>query len=122
MTSSDGPTELLALARDVADGRHQMPDMNQARAVCLLTRQAFEQVVDALLGARGLACPAASMRARLISLGQAFGSDPEHVAYRAETAWSGLSAACHHHAYELSPSLSEARTLVDEVAWLSGQR
>jgi len=122
VTGSDGPADLLALARDVADGRHQVPGMSQARAVCLLTRQALEQVVDALLDARHLACPAASMRARLISLGQAFGSDPEHVAYRAETAWSRLSAACHQHAYELSPSLSEARALVDEVTWLSRRR
>ena len=121
MTSSDGPADLLALARDVADGRHQVPGMSQARAVCLLTRQAFEQVVDALLDIRHLACPAASMRARLISLGQAFGTDPDHVAYRADTAWSRLSGACHHHAYELSPSLSEARTLVDDVAWLSSR-
>lgn len=119
MTSTDGADELLALARDVADGRHQVPGMSQARAVCLLTRQAFEQVVDALLAAYHLSCPAASMRARLISIGQAYGSDPEHVAYRAETAWSRLSAACHHHAYELSPSLSEARMLTEEVAWLS---
>ena len=119
MTSSDGAADLLALAWDVADGRHQVPGLSQARAVCLLTRQAFEQVVDALLDARHLACPAASMRARLIGLGQAFGSDPEHVAYRAEAAWSRLSAACHHHAYELSPSLKEARSLVDEVAWLN---
>lgn len=120
MTSSDGPADLLALARDVADGRHHVPGMSQARAVCLLARQAFEQVVDALLDARHLACSAASMRARLISLGQAFDSEPEHVAYRAETAWSRLSAACHYHAYELSPSLSEARALVEEVAWLGG--
>ena len=93
--------------------------MSQARAVCLLTRQAFEQVVDVLLEAQQLACPAASMRARLISLGQAYGHDPERVAYRASTAWAQLSGACHHHAYELAPSLSEARRLVDEVDWLS---
>jgi hypothetical protein len=121
VTILDGPAALLALARDVADGRHQVPGMSQARAVCLLTRQAFEQVVDTLLDARHLSCPAASMRVRLISLGQAFESEPEHVAYRAETAWSRLSAACHHHAYELSPSLREARTLVDDVGWLSRQ-
>jgi len=121
VTSADGPADVLALARDVADGRHQVPGMSQARAVCLLTRQAFEQIVDALLESRHLACPTASMRARLISLGQAFGSDPERAAYRAETAWSRLSAACHHHAYELSPSLREARTLVDDVGWLSRQ-
>lgn len=121
MTSADGPADLLALAREVADGRHQVPGMSQARAVCLLTRQAFEQVVDALLDAHHLGCPAASMRARLITLGQAYGSDPQHVAYRAEAAWSRLSAACHHHAYELSPSLNESRTLVDDALWLSRQ-
>lgn len=87
--------------------------------MCLLTQQAFEQIVDALLDARHLACPAASMRARLISPGQAFGLDPEQVAFRAEAAWSRLSGAWHHHAYELSPSLSDARALVDEVAWIS---
>lgn len=95
--------------------------MSQARATCLLTRQAFERTVDDLLDARGLACPAASMRTRLITLGQAYSSDPEGIAYRASAAWSRLSSACHHHAYELSPSLSEAQALVDEVAWLSGR-
>ena len=67
MTSSDGPAALVALAPDVEDGRSQAPGMSQARAVFLITRRAFEQIVDALLDARHLACRAASMRARLIS-------------------------------------------------------
>lgn len=121
MTPPSEATTLLALARGVADGRHRLPDMSQARATCLLARQAFEHTVDALLDARGLACPAAGMRTRLIALGQAYQADPERVSYRASTAWARLSNACHHHAYELSPSLNEARALVDEVEWLSGR-
>ena len=96
--------------------------LSQARAACLLTRQALEQVVDALLAERRLGCPAAGMRVRLICLAQAYTGEPREVAYRAETAWRLLSSACHHHAYELSPSLGEALALVEEVRWLAGQR
>jgi hypothetical protein len=115
------PAELLGLAGAVSDGRHPIPGMSQSRAVCLILRQALEQIVDALLAEKDLGCPAATMRARLICLSVSYGKDAGRIGYRAGTAWSRLSAACHHHAYELSPTRGEARGLLDDVTWLSEQ-
>ena len=99
--------DLLSAAAGVCAGQQLLAERSQARAACLLTRQALEQVVDALLAERRLGCPAAGMRVRLICLAQAYTGEPREVAYRAETAWRLLSSACHHHAYELSPSLGK---------------
>ncbi len=113
--------ELVTLASAVCDGRHPVPGMSRTRAACLIARQALGQIVDALLARKLLACPEASMRARLICLGQAYADDPRHIGYRADTAWRRLSVACHHHAYELSPASGEARALIDDVRWLAEQ-
>ena len=57
------------------------------------------------------------MRSRLTCLTVAYCDRPE-VGQRARAAWSGLSSACHHHAYELTPTSGEAAVLLDEVIWL----
>lgn len=113
--------DLVTLASAVCDGQHPVPGMSRARAACLIARQALEQIVNALLARKLLACPEATMRARLICLGQAYASDPREIGYRADTAWRRLSTACHHHAYELSPAPGEARALINDVRWLAEQ-
>lgn len=122
MSPSVTPGALLTLAAEVCDGSHAVPEMSQSRAACLMARQALEQTVDALLVEKRLACPAASMRARLIALSVAYADEPGDIGHRAATVWSRLSAACHHHAYELSPTLGEARALIHEVTCLDGCR
>lgn len=121
MTTTVNTGDLLTLAAAIGDGVESVPGMSDTRAACLITRQALEQVIDALLTQRQLGCPSASMRARLICLGQAYAEEPGEIAYRAETAWRRLSSACHHHAYELNPSRGEAHALINEVDWLAKQ-
>lgn len=116
------PTELLTIAHAVCDGQHPVPGMSQSRAACLITRQALELIVDALLANRQFACPDASTRTRMICLAVAYEKDGDRVGHRAETAWRRLSAACHHHAYELSPTRGETKALLEEVAWLDELR
>lgn len=116
-TATASAAELLASAEEICAGRLPVPGLSQSRAACLLTRQALEQTVDALLTARGMGCPGASMRARLICLTEAY-ADADGLAQRADAAWHRLSAACHHHAYELSPTAAEAAFLTGEVRWL----
>lgn len=115
MTASQ---EALGLARALADGSRRLPGMSGTRALCLVTRQALELVVADLLRIRGLCPTGGTMRSRLCCLAIAYDELPE-VAYRAGGAWSRLSTACHHHAYELAPTSGEASALLDEVLWLS---
>ena len=37
------------------------------------------------------------------------------IAGKARIAWDGLSRACHHHSYELQPTVGEVRGLVMAV-------
>lgn len=112
--------ELLASADRVCQGQTPIPGMSRPRAACLLTRQALEQVIDELLDEQQSGCPDASVRIRLICLADTYNREPELV-HRAVAAWHQLSSACHHHAYELGPTLGEAETMVDEVTWLSNR-
>ncbi|MFF3441700.1 hypothetical protein [Streptosporangium sp. NPDC002721] len=45
----------------------------------------------------------------------------ESTARRVSGAWAALSAACHHHGYELGPTAGELRALHDEVRVLTGR-
>ncbi|HEX8487805.1 MAG TPA: hypothetical protein VF642_04610 [Propionibacteriaceae bacterium] len=110
----------LEAAGTLAQGSASLAGTSSPRAACLLARQALESVVDGLLLDRGLGCPEATMRSRLIALGQAYADHPE-VAYRASTAWWRLSNSCHHHAYELDPTPAEAAAVVADVRWLADQ-
>lgn len=57
------------------------------------------------------------MRSKLTVLQVAFGPD-DALPARAGYAWSGLSQACHHHAFELAPTVSEVRHLIQLVGTL----
>ncbi|WP_375426067.1 hypothetical protein [uncultured Friedmanniella sp.] len=118
MTASPFVDGALAAADLLTGGAQTLAGSNSARAACLLARQALEQVVNDLLAARGFGCPDASMRSRLIALGQAWAEQPA-VGYRAATAWWRLSASCHHHAYELDPTPAEAASAIADVRWLA---
>jgi hypothetical protein len=84
------------------------------RAAALLARQALEAGVQSLWQRRSLDLEGCSMRTQLICLRSYLG-DPE-LAARAAHAWSALSRACHHHAYELAPTAGELG------AWLPAVR
>jgi hypothetical protein len=104
------PAMILDLARAVLDGRHVVHGPHSARMAALLARQALEGAVGILCGPT---MRRATMRSRLLYLRVLI--DPE-TADCAGIAWNGLSGACHHHAYELSPTPGEVRHLMELVS------
>ena len=107
------PEEALAGAQRLLDASDTTVD--GARLAAFVARQALEQLVDQRCRALDADCPDASMRSKLVVL-RALG-DPDE-ADAAEQAWSGLSAACHRHPYELEPAGSEVRDLCAAVVRL----
>lgn len=110
MTYAPGATAMsdLAEARGVLAAARiavQNPDTGLAdawpRAAALLTRQALELAVDALLADRIPHPDGISMRVRLACLNEL--ADPA-VAHEAAWLWGRLSTACHHHPYDLAPT------------------
>jgi hypothetical protein len=104
------PAAVLELARAVLDGRYAVPKRQRARMAALLARQALEATVDALCGPT---MRRASMRSRLTYLRIIV---DQQRADRAGVAWAGLSQACHHHSYELTPTTAEVEYLIDLVS------
>jgi hypothetical protein len=104
------PQKVLELARAVLDGRHAVPSSQLSRMAALLARQALEQAVDVLCGPE---MRRATMRSRLLYLRVLVGPQ---TADRASIAWSGLSQACHQHAYELTPTRGEVDYLMGLVS------
>ena len=111
--SAADPAELLSLARVFLS----RPDAKTAgvwpRASALLARQALEAALDGYWAARGIAFETRSSRAKLICLAQYL--DDRELAGRVHHAWGALSDACHHHAYELAPTVAELTAMLDVV-------
>jgi len=61
------------------------------------------------------------MRSKLTALQVAFGHEDD-ISTRAEYAWNGLSRACHHHAFEFSPTAPEVHRLIHLVEALVNDR
>jgi len=104
----DEPRQLLALA----DGLLRRADPTTAglwpRASALLALAALEASVLRLWQRRALDLQGCSMRTQLICLRSYL--EDARLAARAGHAWSALSRACHHHAYELGPTAGELRS------------
>jgi hypothetical protein len=110
-------SDLLPHARAIADGSTPVPAGQRAYLAAALARQTLEETIERLCADRfGPLGHPVTTRSRLIVLSTVL--DPEMM--RAlEIAWAGLSAACHHHAYELTPTTAEINHLIDIVARLS---
>lgn len=106
-------TELLAAARELVDRADAATAGMWPRAAALLARQSLEAAMAELWLAKQPAVGSCSMRAQLLSLSTAL-TAPSAVR-RARHAYSVLSRACHHFAYELAPSADELRAWIDEV-------
>ena len=113
------PSVLVDLARSTI--QEQRPDLIGIwpRAAAILTRQALEIALDQFWLNVAPGVENASARAQLACLAEYI--DPQ-LASRIRYTWHGLSAACHHHAYELPPIaseldgwLSDVETLICEV-------
>jgi hypothetical protein len=81
-----------------------------ARASALLARQSLETAMDDLWRKRSPIVRQCSTSAQLLVL-PSYLRDQE-AARDAAYAWSALSRACHHHAYELAPTAAELRSLI----------
>ena len=77
------------------------------RASALLACRAVELTVNRLWERRTLDLRGCPMRVQLIFLRTYLGD--ADLAARSGHAWSALSRACHHHAYELAPTADELR-------------
>jgi hypothetical protein len=78
----------------------------------------LEDVVRQRLRDEGYFPGEATMRSQLTCLEVA--CEEGDTAAAAEHAWARLSAACHHHAFELAPTATETQRLIDAVRELAG--
>lgn len=86
-----------------------------ARMAAFLARRALEEVIDARCIRLDARAPRATMRSQLLILRAL--DDPD-IGTRAAVAWNRLSNACHLHAYEMQPSVTEVEQLCGVVAGL----
>jgi hypothetical protein len=115
------PADLLAAARRLLARTGSGGDLAAGvwpRSAAVLARQALEQSLTSLWRQRGLDLAAASARAQLLCLEEYLG-DPS-VAADARFAWWALSRACHHHPYELVPTVAEIEGWVSSVERVVG--
>ncbi|MFZ2482079.1 MAG: hypothetical protein WAW78_15620 [Propioniciclava sp.] len=94
-------------------------DQRWARGSALLARIALEDWIREQSATLDADLPQATMRSQLLCLPQVVDAE---LAARTAFAWSELSAACHHHAYELSPAPAHLTALLAEVTALTGSR
>lgn len=88
------------------------------RASALLALEALETSIDRLWQRESLEFARCSMRTQLICLRSYLVEAP--LAARASLAWSALSRASHHHAYELAPTAAELESWFVVVGELIG--
>ena len=110
------PLQLIDLADSVLDRTVPVPGGRAARSASVIARQALEQLVEDQCASLLPDNARPSMRSRLIVLREL---GPGGVGATAESAWSQLSDACHHSAYELAPSAAHVRELVSLVRSLA---
>ena len=87
------------------------------RGVALLTRQAIEVSLTELWGERSPGVERCPARIQLICLPVA-GVDAD-VARQVRHTWALLSAACHHHPYDVAPSGEELGQWIHVAAGLN---
>lgn len=99
------PGQLVSWSRAVL--RHPELELVGAwpRAAALLARQSLEEGLDRFWQRSIPPMRDASRATQLACLDQ-YLRDPDLVS-GIRTAWAALSRACHHHAYELSPTAPE---------------
>lgn len=109
---------LLQHAKAILEGAPASP--RRSRIAAFLIRQALEAEVSEYCEALvGQIDHPVRMRSRLLVLRVLA---PCKVASKVEYAWNALSRACHHHAYELAPTVSELQYLHSLVTNLAESR
>ena len=97
--------ELLAMAKQLLERKDARTKGLWPRAAALLARQALETALDDFWKSKKLEfSDHCGRRQQLICLREYM--DPARAGEIAH-AWSALSRACHHHPYELAPTVGE---------------
>lgn len=107
-----GRYTLLDYADRLLDGEFGLGG-RAPRIAALLVRTVLEEWIDeqsASWLSSTLGYP--TVRSKIVALGSVRGAS---VGERARRAWHALSRTVHHHAYELQPSVTEVRALIDAV-------
>jgi hypothetical protein len=97
--------ELLAVARQLLDRASPDTAGLWPRAAALLGRQALEITIDEFWHARKIPLESCPTRQQLICLREYLADDG--LAGSVHHAWNALSRACHHHPYDLAPTVEE---------------
>jgi hypothetical protein len=114
------PAQLLDTARALLTRADPTTAGLWPRASALLARQALESALDSFWHTKGLPHLAScSSRAQLICL-RAYLKE-EGLAGQAQQLWSSLSRACHHHPYELAPTVGELEGWMESSERLVGR-
>lgn len=108
-----GTREVLQLARDLLSRADPSTAGLWPRAAALLIRQALEEAVDAYWTERQLPLDSLPTQAQLVCLRMM--SPNGAIPSQLHAAWGSLSRACHHHPYELAPTVGELATWIDVV-------
>lgn len=104
---------LLARADKLLDSPDRTALGNSARLAAFLARQAVEDLVDARCAElTGVQVVVGTARARLAVL-KSLDKTPAGPALI--DAWHHLTGFCHHHAYQLSPTVPEVRAQCSAV-------
>ena len=108
-----GPLELLDLASGLLTRQYVQRPGLWPRASALLVRQALEQSLSGYWIDKGIALVNCSTRAQLFCLRECLHEGD--LAARVAHTWSALSRACHHHPYELPPTVDELKSWMEPV-------
>ena len=113
---TEDPSQLVDMARQLLNRASPETAGLWPRAAALLARNALEMAVDNYWSRRRIALESCPTFQQLICLREYLGD--EELAGRVHHAWNALSRACHHHPYELSPTVGELGTLLETVGEL----
>ena len=106
------PADLLDVADAILDGWITVPGASAARGAAVIARQVLEETVERRCQQLAGTDARPTFRSQLVLLREL--GDPV-VAEQARVAWDGLSRACHHHSYELQPTVTEVRCHITTV-------
>lgn len=102
----------LSYAEALLTGRVTVASGDTGRVAAFIARQGVESLIDDYCRQLGADCPRARTAAKLAII-KSVGD--RQVALVLTYAWNHLSACCHEHSYELSPTVPEVRRLCETV-------
>ena len=105
------PVEIVDAADALVDTRNGRRVQGWPRVAAVLGRHAIEEALRQYWSLREPGLVRCSGRAQLLCLTVYLGD--RDLGPETFVAWSDLSRACHHHAYDLAPTAEELRSLLD---------